>query len=510
MTDWEIIGKATQFIAEEMGVALKRSAISPNIRERMDHSCAVIDKDGRIIAQAEHIPVHLGSFKIGSLNIINYMKNNNIKLKEGEMLITNDPYISGTHLNDVTIIAPVYDKDEIFCYVINKAHNVDVGGPVFGSLNPDAKNLYQEGLIIPPVIISNDIIKIILANFKDPETARGDLNAQMSANRMGISRIIELKDKYGPQEILNSWNLLIEHSRELSLLALKSWKPGKYSAEDYLERGIERINIDITLDVSPDGITADFTGTHDEIEYPLNAVEGVTFSAVAFAIRSAMQYSIPTNEGFYSILSIKAQKNSLVNPEQGYPVSGGNVETTQRIADVTLRALSNFLDYIPAASSGTMMNLMLGGKYGNKYWSYYETIGGGNGARFDSNGESGIHSNMTNTLNTPVEIAEREYPFFFTRNNLRKNSFGRGKFHGGEGIIRSFRVLNRTYISVIADRFIIPPWGLHGGFPGKTGKLYIISNGRKKSMPSKFTSVLEENDEVIVETPGGAAYGEKQ
>ncbi|MEM0140009.1 MAG: hydantoinase B/oxoprolinase family protein [Ferroplasma sp.] len=509
MTDWEIIGKATEFIAEEMGVALKRSAISPNIRERMDHSCAVIDRNGRIIAQAEHIPVHLGSFKIGSMNIINYMKENKISLKEGEMLITNDPYISGTHLNDVTIIAPVYDNAELFCYVINKAHNVDVGGPVFGSLNPDARNLYQEGLIIPPVIITDDIIKIILSNFKDPETARGDLNAQMAANKMGISRIKELNSKYGASSILSAWDSLIEHSRELSLFALKSWAPGKYSAEDYLERGIEKINIDITLDISSSGVIADFSGTHDEIEYPLNAVEGVTFSAVAFAIRSAMQYQIPTNDGFYSVLTIKAPKNSLVNPERNYPVSGGNVETTQRIADVTLRALSNFLDYIPAASSGTMMNLMLGGKYGNRYWSYYETIGGGNGARFDSNGESGVHSNMTNTLNTPVEIAEKEYPFFFTKNNLRKNSFGRGKFHGGEGIIRSFRVLNRTYISVIADRFIIPPWGLHGGFPGKTGKIYIISNGRKKSMPSKFTSVLEENDEVIVETPGGAAYGEK-
>ncbi len=510
MTDWEIIGKATQFIAEEMGVALKRSAISPNIRERMDHSCAVLDSEGRIIAQAEHIPVHLGSFKIGSRNIINYMREHNITLKKDEMLITNDPYISGTHLNDVTIIAPVYHDEKIFCYVINKAHNVDVGGPVFGSLNPDARNLYQEGLIIPPVIITDDIIKMILANFKDPETARGDLNAQISANKMGINRINELKSKYGADEILSSWNSLIDHSRELSLMALKSWQSGEYTAEDYLEKGIEKINIDIKLKIDEYGVIADFQGTHGEIEYPLNAVEGVTFSAVAYAIRSAMRYSIPTNDGFYSIITIKAPYGSLVNPENNYPVSGGNVETTQRIADVTLRALSAFLDYIPAASSGTMMNIMMGGKIGNKYWSYYETIGGGNGGRYDSNGESGIHSNMTNTLNTPVEIAEKEYPFFFTRNNLRRNSYGKGKYHGGEGIVRSFRVRSRTYISVIADRFIIPPWGLKGGFPGKTGKLYIISNGKKKSMPSKFSTVLEENDEVIVETPGGAAYGEKQ
>jgi len=509
MTNWEIIGKATQFVAEEMGIALKRSAISPNIRERMDHSCAVIDKNGKIIAQAEHIPVHLGSFKIGSKNIINYMKNNNIKLKENEMLITNDPYISGTHLNDVTIIAPVYYNNEIFCYVINKAHNVDVGGPVFGSLNPDAKNLYQEGLIIPPVIINDDIIKIILSNFKDPETAYGDLNAQRAANNMGINRIKELINKYGDNEILNSWDLLLKHSRELSLSALKSWKKGVYYAVDYLEKGNEKININIALKINENGIIADFSNTHEQIEYPINAVSGVTFSAVAYSIRSAMNMDIPTNDGFYSIIDIKAPEKSLLNPDKNYPVSGGNVETTQRISDVTLKALSKFLEYIPAASSGTMMNIMLGGKYGDKYWSYYETIGGGNGARYDSNGESGIHSNMTNTLNTPIEITEKEYPLFFTQYTLRKNSYGNGKYHGGNGIIRSFKVLNETNISVIADRFIIKPWGLHGGEDAKTGNLYIINNKRKMKMKSKFSYILDENDEVIIETPGGAGYGKK-
>ncbi len=506
---WEIIGKATQFIAEEMGVALKRSAISPNIRERMDHSCAVLDKNGKIIAQAEHIPVHLGSFKIGSRNIIDYMLRNNIKLKENEMLITNDPYISGTHLNDVTIIAPVYYNNNIFCYVINKAHNVDVGGPVFGSLNPSAKNLYQEGLIIPPVIITDDIIRIILSNFKDPETAYGDLNAQQAANRMGINRIKELINKYGEKEILNSWDLLLKHSRELALFTLKSWRKGVYHAVDYLERDKEKININIALKIDNNGITADFDGTHDEIEYPINAVEGVTFSAVAYSVRSAMNIDIPTNDGFYSIIEIKSPYKSLLNPEKNYPVSGGNVETTQRIADVTLRALGEFLYYIPAASSGTMMNVMLGGKYGDKYWSYYETIGGGNGARYDSNGESGIHSNMTNTLNTPVEIAEKEYPLFFTEYNLRKNSYGKGKYHGGEGVIRSFKVLNETDISVIADRFIIPPWGSHGGEDAKTGKMYIVRDKKKIKMKGKFSYMLNENDEVIIETPGGAGYGRK-
>ncbi len=507
--NWEIIGKGTQFIAEEMGVALKRSALSPNIRERMDHSCAILDINGRIIAQAEHIPVHLGSFKIGSKNILNYMEKNNITLNENETIITNDPYISGTHLNDITFIAPVYYANKLICYVINKAHNVDVGGPVFGSLNPEAINLYQEGMVIPPVKVTDDIISIILSNFKDPDTASGDLNAQMAANRMGIKRIKEMIDKYGEKDLLEAWDELIKHSRELSIKRISEWPEGSYESLDYLEKGNDKIKIKLKLTVKGDKIIADFTGTDNEIDYPLNAVLGVTFSSVSFAIRSAMNYDIPTNDGFYSIIDLIAPYKSILNPESPHPVSGGNVETTQRVSDVTLKALSLFINEIPAGSSGTMMNIMLGGKNNNKYWSYYETIGGGNGARYNSNGESGIHSNMTNTLNTPVEIAEKEYPMFFTAYKLRQNSGGSGKYKGGNGIIRSFKVLNKTYISVIAERFIIRPYGIHGGNPGKTGSLYLVLSGKKKKMNSKFSSVLNENDEAIIETPGGGGYGKK-
>ncbi|KQB36163.1 hydantoinase B/oxoprolinase family protein [Acidiplasma aeolicum] len=505
--NWEIIGKATQFIAEEMGVSLKRSALSPNIRERMDHSCAVLDKNGRIVAQAEHIPVHLGSFKVGAKNIIDYMNQNGIILGENEMLVTNDPYISGTHLNDVTFIAPVYYRNELFCYVINKAHNVDVGGPVFGSLNPEAINLYQEGTIIPPVKASSDVIKFILSNFKDPDTAAGDLNAQMAANRMGIKRIKELLDRYSGDDINASWNTLIDHSRELSLHAMAEWPQGTYESEDFLEKNDGLIKLKLKLSVTKNGIIADFSGTDNQINYPLNAVLGVTFSSASFSIRSAINQDIPTNDGFYSIIDLNVPEKSLLNPEKPHPVSGGNVETTQRVADTVLLALSKFLKEIPAASSGTMMNIMLGGENNGKYWSYYETIGGGNGGRYNSNGESGVHSNMTNTLNTPIEIAEKEYPMFFTAYKLRRGSGGNGLHKGGEGIIRSFYVTNQTYMSVIADRFMVKPWGIHGGSPGKTGSLYIISSGRKKRMPAKFSSELNKNDEVIIETPGGGGYG---
>jgi N-methylhydantoinase B len=516
MADWEFIGKATQFVAEEMGIALKKSAISPNIRERMDHSCAITDSTGMIVAQAEHIPVHLGSFRTGIKNIMGWMENHNIFLKVGDMLITNDPYISGTHMNDVAILAPVYFNGEIVAYVANKAHNVDVGGPIFGSLNPNAKNLYQEGLVIPPVrIVKNDeidqeIFSFILDNFKDPETATGDINAQIAANRSGIKRISELFSRFGKIQVIEGWKDLIEHSRKLSLQSISNWKMGKFSSVDYLEWGRETIKLQICLNVSEDGIRADFSGTSSEIEYPLNAVLGVTFSATAFAIRSAMKSEVPTNEGFYSIIDVVANPGSLVNPEKPFPVSGGNVETTQRIADLTLHALSQCVDGIPSASSGTMFNVMMGGRRSNgKYWSYYETIGGGNGAGPHRNGVSGVHSNMTNTLNTPVEVAEREYPIFFTSYTLRRNSGGKGKYFGGDGVIRSFIVTRQSHLSIIADRFNIRPYALSGGSEGKPGSVYIKHGRKKMKMQSKFTQDLYEGDEVVLKTPGGSGYGRK-
>ena len=515
MTDWEFIGKATQFIAEEMGVALKKSAISPNIRERMDHSCAITDSHGIIVAQAEHIPVHLGSFRMGVRNIMVWLENKGEVLNEGDMIITNDPYISGTHMNDVAIMAPVYINGENAAYVVNKAHNVDVGGPVFGSLNPEAKNLFQEGFVIPPVkivknyAIDQEIFSFILNNFKDPETALGDINAQIAANRTGIRRIQDLFSRFGKDHVTEGWKDLIDHSRILSQQAISKWKKGKFRAVDYLEWGKDKVRLEISIEVSDEGIMADFSGTSHEIEYPLNAVMGVTFSATAFAVRSAMKAEVPTNEGFYSIISVNAEAGSLVNPEKPFPVSGGNVETTQRIADLTLHALSQCVDGIPSASSGTMFNVMMGGRKNNGgYWSYYETIGGGNGAGPHRAGVSGVHSNMTNTLNTPVEVAEREYPLFFTSYTLRRNSGGGGKHSGGDGVIRSFRVTRPSSLSVIADRFNTRPYALSGGSQGKPGSVYIRHGKNKVKMPSKFSRELDKDDEVILMTPGGAGYGE--
>ena len=254
--DWELIGKASQFIAEEMGISLKRTAISSNIKERMDHSCAILDKSGRIVAQAEHIPVHLGSFKIGSTNLLQWISSNRIELSDGDMILTNDPYITGTHLNDVMLLAPVHHEDSICAYVVNKAHIVDVGGPVFGSLNPNAKNLYQEGVIIPPVKlvksgkIDDEIFSIILSNFKEPSAASGDINAQIAANGAGIARIREILVEYGVNAVLSGWNETIKHSRKLAMLAISGWKHGSFYATDMLEAGNSPIFLKLRLDIS--------------------------------------------------------------------------------------------------------------------------------------------------------------------------------------------------------------------------------------------------------------------
>lgn len=514
---WELIGKATDFVAEEMGIALKRSAISPNIRERMDHSCAVLDMKGRIVAQAEHIPVHLGSFRVCASNITQWMNERGVVLNENDMIIVNDPYISGTHLNDVTVIAPVYYEGEQRAYVINKAHNVDVGGPLPGSLNPNARRLYDEGFIISPVKIvksgklDEEIFGLIKENFKDPRTTDGDINAQLAANRMGIARVKSLFDRFGVQNVLESWDEAIKHSAKLSMTEYTTWPGGEFSAIDYLEYGGKKIRLSVKLTLSPDGVEADFQGTSEEIAAPLNAVFGVTYSATAFAVRSVMKTEVPTNDGFYSTLNVKAPKGCILNPNKPFPVSGGNVETTQRVADVVLLALSKALKgRVPAASSGTMMNVMMGGYRPDRtYWAYYETICGGNGARPDGDGVSGVHSNMTNTLNTPVEVAEMEYPLLFTANRIRENSGGSGKFRGGDGIIRSFKVTVDSSISVIGERFEIRPWGLEGGSEGEPSKISIARRGKIEEMQGKFTTDLKAGDEVIIETPGGGGYGKK-
>jgi len=504
--NWEVVHRATVFISEEMGVALKRSALSPNIRERMDHSCAIVDAQGRIVAQAEHIPVHLGSFKVGVLNLLNHIEREGIELQEGDTVLFNDPYISGTHLNDVGVITPIF-APSLIGYAVNKAHQVDVGGPVPGSINPNASTLYEEGFVIPPVKLMRrdepvkEVFKIVEENFKVPYVSLGDLRAQLAANRLGVMRVKQLVEKYGAQRLQEGWDSSIDYAKEMVRRRTSSWPTGSFQAEDYLEwrDGLVKVKVTLTLGQT---IVADFEGTDPQIDGPLNAVPGVTYSAVSFAVRCAVG-EVPTNHGFYSSVEVKASEGSLVNPRKPAAVGGGNVETSQRVADVTFLALSKALPWIPAAAHGTMMNVMMGGTWNGRYWSYYETLGGGSGARPDGDGESAVHINMSNTLNTPIEVAERQFPLFFTRYQVRVGSGGSGKFRGGDGIVRAFKLTAPATVSLLADRFKLGPWGLAGGSPGKPGRATV--NGRE--MPSKFTVKVNPEEEVVLETPGGGGYG---
>ncbi|MGC9133771.1 hydantoinase B/oxoprolinase family protein [Caldisphaera sp.] len=519
MVSWEIIHRATSFISEEMGVALRRSALSPNIRERADHSCAIIDANERIVAQAEHIPVHLGSLRVGIKNLLDYLEKERIELNEGDMIFSNDPYLTGTHLNDVTVISGIYYKGKLIGYTANKAHHVDIGGPVFGSINPQATTIYEEGEIVPPVKlvekgeIRDDILKMFLANVKSPLTNEGDLKAQIAANLTGIKRVKELIDKYGLDQTIDGWENSIKYGRELALKEISTWPKGEFTAEDYLETGTDLsglVNINVNVKITENNVTILYPKLIKQLRKPLNAVFGVTFAASSFAIRSLMKGDIPTNEGLYSIINVIADEGSLLNATPPAPVSGGNLETSQRIVDVILLALSKAMpDRIPAASSGTMMNVMLGGYDKNgKPWAYYETIGGGSGARPNGDGVSGVHTNMTNTMNTPIEITESTYPMFFTSYKIREGSGGEGKYRGGDGIVRSFKVLYPARLAVMSSRFLTNPYGLFNGKPGKPSKLTIKrKNGSIEDIKPLSVIELFADDEVIIETPGGGGYG---
>ncbi|MCS7142289.1 MAG: hydantoinase B/oxoprolinase family protein [Aigarchaeota archaeon] len=518
MVSWELIDKATAFIAEEMGVALKRSAFSPNIKERVDHSCAVVDDGGRIVAQAEHIPVHLGSFRVCVMNLIRFLSEEGVELGDGDMVAFNDPYISGTHLNDMTVVAPVIVKGETFGYVINKAHLVDVGGPLPGSINPNASTIYEEGIVVPPVLLMKngkmrrDVLGLLAANFKTPDVTIGDLLAQVAANQVGVRRIQELVTKYGADSVREAWDQTIDHTKELVIRELSAWPRGDYYGEDYIEVDNDDLTIRVKLSISPHSIVADYEGSSRQVDLPLNAVFGVTYSSTVFVVRCILNVDVGVNEGLYSVVDVRAVPSTIVNPVRPAPVAGGNVETSQRIADVMFRAFSQALPgRVPAAGSGTMMNVMMGGKLeSGGYWAYYETIGGGTGARPNSDGVSGVHVNMTNTLNTPIEVAERTYPLFFTGYRIREMSGGRGRFRGGDGVIRSFKVLVPCRLSILSDRFKRGAWGLMGGEDGAPGKVTVIrANGEVLSMPSKFSIELRVGDEVIIETPGGGGLYSK-
>jgi len=517
----EVIRNALVFAAEEMGVALRNSSYSHNIKERMDHSCAIFDAEGKLIAQAEHIPVHLGSLPWGVRNTLDFLAREGIALEEGDVIMLNDPHLAGTHLNDITLLTPVFAGGRIVAYAANKAHHVDVGGRAPGSITGDASELFQEGVVIPPVkllqkgALSRDVLGILCSNVRAPDITLGDLRAQIAANQLGARRVIELAGRYGLAVLQASWEEILAHTERLARRDLGRLPDGVYSAEDCLEDiGVrdEPAWIRASITVAGGRVHVDFTGTSPQVEAPLNAVFGVTLSAVYFAIKCILDPSIPMNEGVLRAVTVTAPEGTLVNPRRPAPVAGGNLETSQRIADVLFRALAQALpDRIPAASNGSMNNVMAGGydPVRKRSWVYYETIGGGSGGRPGQDGVDGIHCNMTNTLNTPIEAMEQYYPVRFERYEFRPGTGGRGRWRGGCGIERSWTLLGPSAtVSILTERTKVPPWGLAGGEPGGLGEHWVRrKDGRWERLPGKGTFTLSEGDTLVIRTPGGGGYG---
>jgi N-methylhydantoinase B len=519
----QLVETSLLYASEEMGIALRNSSYSPNIKERMDHSAALFDSEGKLLAQAEHIPVHLGSLPWGMKKLIDFCEAHSIEFERGSMIVVNNPYISGTHLNDVTVVKPIFSKTSKegspIAFAANKAHHSDVGGKVPGSISVNAATLYEEGVIIDPMYLvrRDEFVKgsvsIFCSNSRTPKERQGDLKAQVAANITGERRVLALIEKYGLRRFQEACKASFGYARRLLLKRLSEMKSGTYVAEDYLEHpdGRHDIRLKVKVALSKGKIYVDYTGTDSQVRLPLNAVFGVTLSGVHYVVRTLTGKDIPPNHGAFDMISVFAPNGTILNPTFPSPVAGGNVETSQRNADLLYKALSESVPLkVPAAAGGSMNNVMIGGVHNGQSWAFYETAGVGLGGRPNSDGVDGIQCNMTNTMNTPIEEIERTMPLLITRYEFRENSSGAGKYRGGSGLIRAFesRSDSKVTFTILADRGRHKPWGLLGGKSGgNTRVLFRSSSGKPKEIPIKSTITLENGETVEIRTAGGGGYG---
>ncbi len=506
-------------VAEEMGVRLRRSAFSVNIKERCDFSCAVFDHAGRLIAQAAHIPVHLGAMPLSVEACLR-----RLSFGPGDVAMLNDPFHGGTHLPDITIVSPVFveegTRDVPLGFVANRAHHADVGGMSPGSM-PLSRDLYQEGMIIPPLKLveagrtNQALWDFFLANVRTPHERTGDLQAQLAANRAGIQRLQALVARYGREHIQDNMSDLLAYSETLTRQGIRSLPNGTYRYEDVLDDdGVDcsPVTIAVAVTIEDDEAVVDFAGSAPQCKGSVNAVYAITVSATAYVFRCLLGLDIPGNSGCMAPIHVRAPDGSVVNARPPAAVAAGNVETAQRIVDVLLGALAQACpDRVPAASQGTMNNLIIGGWDHERHrpFAYYETLGGGMGAGFGHPGASGLHSHMTNTMNTPIEALEYAYPFRISRYGLREGTGGAGLYEGGHGVIREIEFLQDAQVTIISDRRESRPFGLAGGSPGQTGRNVLIRNGTEQSLAGKVTLEVIRGDRVRIETPGGGGYGKR-
>jgi N-methylhydantoinase B len=521
----EVIKSSLIYASEEMGIAVRNAAYSPNIKERLDHSCAIFDRQGRLIAQAEHIPVHLGSLPWGLRRTLEELEVRGRTMAPGEMWILNDPYISGTHLNDVTVIRPIFvregDSPQHVGYAASKAHHTDVGGSVPGSVSATASELFAEGLIIAPMRlmiddrVNEEMVALIRGNSRTPDARSGDLKAQIAGNVTGERRVLELIARYGVATFDAAIERILDESERRMRAALASLGDHDVSVEDVIEPPEPDgalLWLRARVRVRGGALEADFDGTDAQVPFPLNAVLGVTLSGIHYMIRAATDPTIPMNDGCFRPVEVRVPQGTILNPRRPAAVGGGNVETSQRICDVMLRAFAKIVpSKMPALSNGTMSNVIAGGTGPDGTpWAFYETNGGGMGARPNVDGIDGIHTHMTNTLNTPIEAMERYFPIRMTRYEFAPDTAGDGTFRGGCGLVRAFELLGGdARVTLLAERQRVAPSGVQGGRDGAPGRHSIRSaDGSTRVVPAKVTIDLHPGDEVIAQTPGGGGYGD--
>jgi N-methylhydantoinase B len=535
----EIFKSLYSSVAEEMGVSLRRTAFSPNIKERRDYSCAVFNREGLLIAQGDHMPVHLGSMPMSVRAALD-----TLEIGPGDIVVLNDPYAGGTHLPDVTMVSAVWSdegrrvKDKkprpsnpkskarhsslrphpsSLFYVANRAHHADIGGATAGSMGR-ADEIFQEGLRIPPVRlmiggrVNEDVMRLISTNVRLPEEREGDLTAQLGAIKIGQARLLEIVDRYGFKEADLYASHLINYTAEMMRRRIRELPDGIYEAEDYLDDdgySPEPVPIRVRVEVKGNRATVDFTGSAPQVRGPVNAVEAITVSAVYYVFRCLIPTDVPASWGILYPVKVIAPAGTVVNALPPAPVAGGNVETSQRLVDTLLLALSKAGAIAPAASQGTMNNLTIGGTdhRTSRQFAYYETVAGGMGARPGLDGLDAIHTHMTNSLNTPAEAMEYAYPMRVRRYSIRRGSGGRGRFRGGDGVVREIEMLTGARVTILSDRRKTRPYGLDGGEPGVAGRTTLITKKGEQTLAGKDSRDAESGDRIRIETPGGGGYG---
>jgi N-methylhydantoinase B len=505
-------------LAEEMGAALKRASFSPNIKERRDYSCALFAPDGTAVALGDHMPVHLGAMPMSVSAALDELGT----LAAGDVACLNDPFRGGTHLPDVTLIAPVYEEGRLLGYVASRAHHSDVGGQSPGSM-PLAREIYQEGLRIPPIRLhaagrrNEDVRNLILANVRTPVERAGDLDAQLAALHTGSARLREIAGRRGTDETLEAMDALVAYADRLVAAGLEDIPDGRYEARDAMESdgfGNGPVPIRAALEIAGSSLVIDFEGTAPQTPGGINAVAAITSSACRYVVRCVVEAllgePLPAGGGSMSAVTLRMPEGSLVNARPPASVAAGNVETSQRITDVLMTAFSRALpDLMPALSQGTMNNHTVGGldpRTGESF-AYYETVGGGMGAGPSGPGLSGVHVHMSNSLNTPVEALEHAYPFRVTRYGIRRGTGGRGRHRGGDGLRRDIMILAEAQVALLCERRSVGPAGARGGEAGAPGENVLVREGVEETLPAKATFAVRPGDVVSLRSPGGGGWG---